>query len=75
MPKIVKTREATHDDCRYRLEAVKICCVGTLLIGGTLFGAYWLAFKPDATPAQQLCGSVLLTAIACGSMGYALGKK
>lgn len=75
MPKLLKTPNASHDDRKHLLEVVKISCIGTLLIGGTLFGAYLLAFKPSATPAQQSCGSVLLTATACGSIGYALGKK
>ena len=43
-----------------------------LLVG---FGLYALFLKPNATEAQKLHASTVLTAIASGSAGYAFGKK
>lgn len=46
-----------------------------LLLGFFSLGVYLLAIKPDATEAQKLYATTVLTSIASGSAGYAFGKK
>ena len=54
---------------------LKLSYAGVLLLGFFLLGVYLFAFKPDATEAQKLYATTVLTAIASGSAGYAFGKK
>jgi len=48
---------------------------GFLLLGFFGLGVCLFAFKANATEAQKQSTSTVLTAIASGSAGYALGKK
>ena len=70
-----ETREAA-DAAHARLIALlTLAMAGFLLLGFFGLGVYLFAFKTDATEAQKLYASTVLTAIASGSAGYAFGKK
>ena len=54
---------------------LKLGYAGVLLLIFVSLGVYLLAFKANATEAQKLYASTVLTAIASGSAGYAFGRK
>lgn len=54
---------------------LKLCFTGVLLLSFSSFGLYVLFLKPNATEAQRLSATTVLTAIVSGSAGYAFGKK
>ena len=70
-----ETREAADAVHARLVSLLKLAVAGFLLIGFFSLGVYLFAFKPDATEAQKLYATTVLTAIASGSAGYAFGKK
>ena len=70
-----ETREAADAAHARLISLLTLAMAGFLLLGFFGLGVYLFAFKTDATEAQKLYASTVLTAIASGSAGYAFGKK
>ena len=67
-----ETADAAHERL---LALLKLSYAGVLLLVFVSLGVYLFAIKANATEAQKLYASTVLTAIASGSAGYAFGKK
>ena len=67
-----ETADAAHERL---LALLKLIYAGVMLLVFVSLGVYLFAIKSNATEAQKLYASTVLTAIASGSAGYAFGKK
>ena len=70
-----ETRESAAAAFERLQTLLKLCFTGILLLSFSGFGLYVLFLSPNATEAQRLSASTILTAIVSGSAGYAFGKK